>query len=144
MLLKINLQLLNEILSYQQAKWPLFSKVEFIDRINKCSSLSTLGPDHIFWSYLKALVNNNKYLVNFVNIVNSCINLSHLPSHSKKSMSIIIPKLKKSFYDTIKIFWPIVLLNIVGKFIKKVISVRLQVYSITSSFIHSNQMGSIR
>ena len=47
MLLKINLQLLDEIPSHQQAKWPLFSKVEFIDTINKYSSSFTLGLDHI-------------------------------------------------------------------------------------------------
>jgi len=54
-------------------------------------------------------------------------------------MSIIIPKSNKLAYDNLKIFWPNVLLNILGKLIKKVISNRL-LYSI----LHMNQLGSIR
>ena len=80
----------------------------------------------------------------FINIANSCIDLSHWPSHFKKSMSIIILKTNKSSYDISKTFQPIVLLNIIKKLIEKVISIRLQIYSITLSFIHSNQMDGIR
>jgi len=54
-------------------------------------------------------------------------------------MSIIIQKSNKLAYDNLKIFWPNVLLNILGKLIKKVISNRL-LYSI----LHMNQLGSIR
>ena len=38
------------------------------------------------------------------------------------STSVIIPKSNKVLYDTPKIFRPIVLLNILGKLIKKAIS----------------------
>ena len=41
------LQLLNDISIYQQVEWSLFSKAEFIDAINKYSSLSTIDLDHI-------------------------------------------------------------------------------------------------
>jgi len=58
-------------------------------------------------------------------------------------MSIIIPELNKLSYNTLKIFQPIVLLNMLDKLIKKVISVRLQVHSITLNFIHLSQMGGI-
>ena len=139
----INLQLLDKILSHQQAEWLPFFKVEFINAINKYSSSSTLDPDWIFWSYLKALVNNDKYLTNFINIANSCIDLSNWSSHFKKSMLIIIPKPNKPSYDTSKIFQLIILLNTIEKLIKNVISGR-QVYSITSSFIYPNQIGGIR
>ena len=40
-------------------------------------------------------------------------------------------------YDTLKAFYPIILLNMLGKLIKKVINNRLQVHSITSNFLHS-------
>ena len=110
----INLQILDEILSHQQTEWSLFSKVKFIEAINKCCDLSTLGPDQISQSY-KALVNYNKYLDNIVNIANSCINLGYLLSHFKMSMLIIIPKPDKPFYNTLKTFQPIVLLNMLGK-----------------------------
>jgi len=59
-------------------------------------------------------------------------------------MSIIIPKLNKPFYNTPKTFQPIVLLNILEKLIEKIISVRFQVYSVTSNFIYPSQIGSIQ
>jgi len=74
--------------------------------------------------------------MNIVNIANSCINL--------KLMLIIIPKLNMTSYDASKSFQPIVLLNTVGKLIKKVISNKIQVHSIASNFIHLNQMGGIK
>jgi len=39
-------------------------------------------------------------------------------------------------YDIPKVFYSIMLLNILGKLIEKVISKRLQVHTITSNFIH--------
>lgn len=139
----INLQLLNEILSYQHTKQPPFSKAEFINAINNYSN-STLGLDYILQSYLKAFIGNAKYVANIVNMANSCINLSHQPSYFKKSRSIIIPKSNKPSYNSLKIFQPIVLFNILEKLIKKVLSNRLQIHSITLNFIHLNQMGSIK
>jgi len=58
-------------------------------------------------------------------------------------MLVIIPKPNKSSYDTPKTFQPIILLNTIGKLIKKIITDR-QVDSITLNFIHSNQIGGIR
>ena len=133
----INLCLLKEVLLYPNMEWPPFSKAEFINAISKCSNLSTLGPHHILWSHLKALIKDNKYITNFVKIANSCINLNYWLSYFKKSMSIIIPKPNKSLYNTSKTFQSIVFLNTVGKLIKKVISNRIQVHSITLNFIHS-------
>ena len=135
---------MNEIPLHQKTKCPSFSKAEFIKAIDKCCSLSTLGPNQISWSHLKALVNHDKCLDNIVNIENSCIDLRYWPCHFKKSMSIIILKPNKPFYNTLEIFQPIVLLNTLGKLIEKVISVRLQVYSITLNFIHPSQISSIR
>ena len=59
-------------------------------------------------------------------------------------MSIIILKPNKLSYNTPKTFHPIVLLNMLGYLIEKVLKDRLQAHSITSGFIHSNQMGSIK
>ena len=86
--------------------------MEFIEIISKYSNLSISGPDHILWSYLKTLIKDNKYIMNFVNIANSCIILSYWPSHFKKSMLIIILKLNKSSYNTFETFQPIIFLNI--------------------------------
>ena len=52
------------------------------------------------------------------------------------SSSIIIPKPNKASYDFLKMFRPIVLLNTLGKLIKKVIGERLQFQSISKNVIH--------
>ena len=76
------------------------------------------------------------YLNNFVNIANTCINLEHWPLHFKTSLSIIIPKPNKAFYNSPKMFWPIILLNTLGKLIEKVIGERLQFQAISKNFIY--------
>ena len=82
-------------------------------------------------------------MTNIVNIANTCINLSYWSMHFKKLLSIIIPKSNKSSYNTSKSFWPIVLLNTIRKLIKKAISNRIQIYTITLNFLHPNQLGGI-
>lgn len=87
---------------------------------------------------------NNKYIINFANIANLCINLGHWPLHFKKSILIIISKLNKLVYDSSKMFYLIILLNILGKLIEKAMSKRLQIYSIVSNFVYPNQLGGIK
>ena len=47
-------------------------------------------------------------------------------------------------YNNSKIFRPIILLNILGKLIEKVINNRLQAHFIALNFIYLNQMKGIR
>ena len=70
--------------------------------------------------------------------------LDHWPLHFKISTSIIISKLNKESYDFSKAFRPIVLLNNLGKLIKKVIGKRLQFQSILNNFIHPSQLGRLK
>ena len=49
---------------------------------------------------------------------------------------IIIPKPNKTLYNSLKSFRPIVLLNMLGKLIKKVIGERIQFYVIANDFIY--------
>jgi len=58
--------------------------------------------------------------------------------------SIIIPKPNKAVYDLLKIFYPIVLLNILGKLIEKIISEHLQFYAISDKFIYPNQLEDLK
>jgi len=53
---------------------------------------------------------------------------------------VIIPKLNKPKYDHPKAFHPIVLLNTLGKLIKKVIVERLQFIVTNNNFIHPNKL----
>jgi len=55
-----------------------------------------------------------------------------------------IPKPNKASYDLSKIFQPIILLNILGKLIKKVIRKRLQFQAISNNFVHPNQLDRLK
>jgi len=79
---------------------------------------------------------DNKCLENIVNIANICIDLGYWPMYFKMSLSIIISKPNKTSYDSPKSFHPIVLLNMLGKFIKKVIGKCLQFYAIANNFVY--------
>ena len=50
------------------------------------------------------------------------LSLYHWPRHFKKLVSVIISKPGKPVYDTPKAFRPIILLNTLGKLIKKMIA----------------------
>ena len=65
-------------------------------------------------------------------------------SHFKSSNTVVIPKPNKNNYNSPKSFWPIVLLNTMGKLIEKVISNRLQFQLLANGFINSHQFGRIR
>jgi len=57
---------------------------------------------------------------------------------------IIIPKPNKLSYDSPKSFRPIVLLNTLGKLIKKVIGERIQFHIASNDFIHLSQLGGLK
>jgi len=57
---------------------------------------------------------------------------------------VIILKPNKLVYDNPKSFCPIVLLNTIGKLIKKVIAKRLQFHVVKNDFVHSSQLGGLK
>ena len=57
---------------------------------------------------------------------------------------VIIPKPNKPSYNLPKSFHPIILLNTLGKLIKKVIGERLQFHVGSNDFIHPSQLGSLK
>ena len=139
-----DLNILNELDTSPQVKWPLLSQHEFIEAIANCSNSSTPGPDHVSWGTLKLIIRDEKCLPHIVRLANACIDLSHWPNHFKESTSVIIPKPQKPSYDTPKAFCPIVLLNTLGKLIEKVIGHRIQHHTVANNFIHPNQLGGIQ
>jgi len=56
----------------------------------------------------------------------------------------ILSTSNKALYDSPRMFQLIVLLNIPGKFIEKVIGIRLQYQSITLNFVHLNQLDRLK
>ena len=57
---------------------------------------------------------------------------------------IIISKPNKTLYDQLKVYWPIVLLNTLGKLIKNVIAERLQFTVTSNDFIHLSQLEGLK
>jgi len=135
---------LNECESVSPMTWLKFSEEEFTCAIINCNDLSALGPDRVSWGHLKHVIKNKLCLRNIICIMNACFDLGHWPNHFKKSTTIIIPKPNKSTYDSLKSFRPIVLLNMLGKLIEKVIGERLQFQAISNNFIHQSQLGGLK
>ena len=137
----MNTLLLEKLPSKLYLSCNFFSEEEFTMTINKYNNLSASRLDRILWKHLKLVI---KGLENIVHIANTCINLGHWPTHFKALSSIIIPKPNKITYNFSKSFYPIVLLNTLGKLIEKVISECLQFYSITNNFIHLNKLRGLK
>ena len=72
------------------------------------------------------------------------INLEYWPNYFKCLFTIIIPKPNKSSYDHVKMFHLIVLLNMLGKLIEKVITKRIQFTVMNNNFIHPSQLGGLK
>ena len=125
-------------------QWFPFSKEEFKQAISNCNNSSASGPDKLTWCHLKSIINQDDYLINIINIANSCFELEYWPNYFKYSSTIIIPKPNKTSYDQLKAFRPIVLLNTLGKLIEKVIAERLQFIVASNDFIHPSQLGSLK
>jgi len=140
----INLDLLEEIPDKLITKWMPFSEEEFRSSIAKCNNSLTPRLYKLSWKHLKIIVNNTSCFKNFINIANVCINLGYWPLHFKTLLPIIIPKSNKASYNSPKAFRPIVLLNMLGKLIEKVIGKRLQFQLIFMNFIHLYQLGKLK
>ena len=114
--------LLDKISDKKICLWSSFSREELKHAINKYSNLSASRPNKLSWRYIKMIVKNYKCSSKFINITNAYINLGLWSSHFKIFTTVIISKPNKSLYDSLKSFHLIVLLNILGKLFKKIIS----------------------
>ena len=141
---QVDLNILNDIEHKPSSQWFPFSKEEFKQAISNCNDLSVSGLDKLTWRHLKSIINQDDCLINIINIVNSCFELGHWPNYFKYSSTIIIPKPNKTSYDQPKAFRPIVLLNTLGKLIKKVVAERLQFTVASNDFIHPSQLGGLK
>ena len=141
---QVDVDVLNEIKSKTTSLWEPFSIHEFRSAISKCNNLSAPGPDKITWCHLKFFLKQEECLSNIINIANTCINLGHWLNYFKCSSTVIIHKLNKPVYDHPKAFCSIVLLNTLGKLIKKVIAERIQFIVAGNSFIYPSQLGGLK
>lgn len=94
--------------------------------------------------HLKKCVKDIACLKKFIDITNASIKLGHWSLYFKVSTTIIIFKLNKKSYDTLKNFCSIILLNTIRKIFKNVIGERLQFQAISNNFIHQCQLGGLK
>ena len=123
----IDCDVLDELRSFSFLSWTNFAEEEFISSLTNYNSSFTPGPDKLLWRHLKIILKDSTCLKNVISIANTCIKLSHWPSHFKISSTVIIPKPNKASYNSPKAFRPIVFLNMLGKLIEKVICYKMKV-----------------
>ena len=140
----IDIKILEEIPNKALEEWSPFSREEFMKAIVKYNNLSTSGPDKLLWYHLKYIINNKVYFGKIIGIANTYFELGSWLLHFKSSMTIVIPKPNKESYNSPKSFQLVILLNILGKLIKKVISEQLQFCLISNNFIHPCQLGGLK
>ena len=140
----VDIRVLDKVECKLKTFWNPFSKEEFKCAIDNCNSSLTSGPDKLSWNHLKTILKQDECFNNIINIANTCINLGYWLSHFKKSSTVVIPKPNKQSYDHPKSFCPIVLLNTLGKLIKKVIEERLQFQIMANDFIYPCQLGELK
>jgi len=141
---QVNINILNEIKRKPCQPWSPFSSHKFKIAILKCTNSSAPGPDKMSWRHWKLIFMNDDCLSKIINIADTCINLGHWPEYFKISTTVVIPKPNKQSYDNPKAFRPIVLLNTLGKLIKKAIAERLQFTVVANNFIHPCQLGGLK
>ena len=141
---QVDINILNGINDKLTSLWAPFLKEEFKITTANYNNTSAPGLDKLLWSHLKIVLKDEECLNNIISITNACIELGFWPSHFKRSTTVIIPKPNKKTYDSPKSFRPIVLLNTLGKLIKKVISERLQFTMAANYFIYPNQLGGLK
>ena len=95
-------------------------------------------------SYIKFIIRNKDCISRFINIANACIDLGHQLSHFKTSIMVIIPKPNKISFDLLKLYCPIILLNIIRKLFEKMIREHLQFHMISNNFIHLSQLRDLK
>ena len=74
----------------------------------------------------------------------TCLHLGYWPNQFKESITVVIPKPKKTDYSKLKSYRPIVLLSCIGKLMEKVLANRLQFEGAKYNILHPNQFGGTR
>jgi len=141
---EVDLYLLDEIPDRKPINWTSFASKELINTIEKCKNSSAPGPDKLTWGHIKKIIRSKECITRLIDIANAYIKLGHWPHYFKTSMTFVIPKLNKASYNTPKSFWPIILLNIIGKLFEKIIREWLQLYMISNLFIYCCQLGGFK
>ncbi|KAF8684340.1 hypothetical protein AX14_004144 [Amanita brunnescens Koide BX004] len=124
--------------------WPAISIAEIRDMLKLTSNCSAPGPDNISWHHLKAIFDIEHVDRSICLLFNNICNAGIWPRWFKESVSVIIPKPKKTDYTLPKSYRPIALLNTLGKLLTKIIANRLQFDAAAHSLLHQGQCGGVQ
>ena len=107
-----------------------------------CSFLRWAGdaaPKGVEW--IKKLITHRGVLPFLQAFYNACFEHEVAPSFFKRSCTVVIPKPNKTDYSVPKAYRPIVLLNCLGKLLKKIVARRMQMDAQRHSILHPCQFG---
>ena len=91
------------------------------------------------WSHIKSIIRDKYDIGKF-----TCIELEHWLTHFKISTTVVIPKPNKAMFNSSKLYRPIVLLNTIGKLVKKMIGKCFQFHMISNNFIYPSQLRDLK
>ena len=106
--------------------------------------MSAPGLDKLTWSHIKSIIRSKEYIFKLVDIANTCIDLGYWPSYFKTSTIVVISKPNITIFNSSKSYWPIILLNTIGKLFKKMIGECLQFHMIFNNFIYHSQLRGLK
>ncbi|KAF8628617.1 hypothetical protein AX14_011226 [Amanita brunnescens Koide BX004] len=135
---------LDGIPQLETRSWPPISQKEVEDMLKLTSNTSAPGPDSLTWHHLKELSGHEEFLISLITLFNNICRFGLWPSWLSESISVIIPKPKKSDYTIPKAYRPIALLNTVSKLLMKVIAHRLQHNAAAFALLHEGQCGGVQ
>ena len=135
---------LNSLPQHPTRAWYAISKQEVIDMLKLTSNASAPGPDEVTWYHIKQIIDMEGVLEAVVQLFNNICASGVWPSWFKTSLSVIIPKPKKTDYSVPKSYCPIALLNTMGKLLTKVLANRMQYDAAAFSLLHEGQCSSVQ
>ncbi|KAF8687537.1 hypothetical protein AX14_003668 [Amanita brunnescens Koide BX004] len=124
--------------------WPKISVLEIKNMLHLTSNSSAPGPDNVTWHHIKAIFDMEGIGEAICLLFNNICDTGVWPHWFKESISVIIPKPKKSDYTIPKSYRPIALLNTLGKLLTKVIANRLQFDAAANRLLHDGQCGGVQ
>ena len=140
----INWDFINNIPNHPTHDFLPISVHELWSALGKTSNTSAPGLDHLTWCHLKILLSMPACDKALVKLFNAIMTSGAWPQEFKEAVSIIIPKPKKDDYSVPKAYWPIALLNTLGKLLTKIVANHLQFDSIANNLLRAGQFGGIQ
>ena len=135
---------LDSIPQHETRDWPPISPAETLDMLMKTSNATAPGPDNVSWHHIKQIVGVDGVLDSLCTLFNTICFSGTWPTWFSESVSVIIPKPKKSDYTIPKSYRPIALLNTTGKLLTKIIAHRMQHDAAAFSLLHEGQCGGVQ